>query len=183
VYINALSSEVLGEYALENLELLKESPHLVLLAFGSVKEKDLVELEKAATKMQKCTQGDTRHTQVKPVYGQLKRDPFAISDALLSRDRVRLFVELEHARLGGERGEEVVGVLFWAAKTMVLAEGTKNATEAGLKDYPYRKALAGLQKWGAEGASSLVYTLARTPQRAYADGEDIFASLQRSLCA
>jgi hypothetical protein len=179
VYINALSSELSRDYIFENLETLKKSPHLILLGLAAVKEKELKELEVAATKIQKCTEVQPPYIRVS---GGVKRDPFKISDALLSNDKRALFVELEHARLGGERGEEVVGVLFWAAKTMVLAASAKTATEAGLKDYPFRKAQAGLKAWGADGAEKLLVTLAHVPTNAYRNGEDVFSALERELC-
>jgi DNA polymerase III delta subunit len=196
VYINALSSEILRDYIFENLAVLKESPHLILLGLPAAKnkteEKDFAELEKVATKVQKCTttpEMRSENGEVSKGYSGvagtnllIKRDPFAISDALLTKDGKRLFVELEHARLSGERGEEVLGVLFWAAKTMLLATGTKNSAEAGLKDYPYRKALGGVTVWGESGARELVYTLATAQTESYRTGEDIYARLERVLC-
>lgn len=190
VYINAMSSEVLREYIFENVETLKESPHLILLSLTAAKnkteEKELAELEKVASKMQKCV---IKNTEVEPPYigavvgaKLLKRDPFAITDSLLKKDKLALFVELEHARLSGERAEEVVGVLFWAAKSMALAGSAKSAAEAGLKPYPYQKAKEGYAVWGKEGADELVFTLATLSTKAYADGEEVYAALERVCC-
>lgn len=193
VYINALSSEPLRDWALENLALLKESTHLCLLALEEVNDKEKKEIEKSAEKVQECKeQQEVRRekgegggtARVSGAHGVVlaQRDPFAISDALLTKDTKRLFVELEHARLGGERGEEVIGTLFWAAKTMAQALSAKNADEAGLKPYPYQKATAGVRVWGHDGVETLVYSLATASQRAYANSEDIFTLLERELC-
>jgi DNA polymerase III delta subunit len=190
VYINALSSEVLGEYALESLPLFKESAHVVILSLAAVKEKELKEIEGVAEKVQRCAEqavpgeakNETSGAGPRWLNGASRRDPFAITDALQKKDARALFVELEHARLSGERGEEVLGVLFWAAKTMLLAASSKTASGAGLKDYPYRKALAGVSAWGQAGAEGLVFFLATAQMESYRTGEDIFDLLERELC-
>lgn len=65
---------------------------------------------------------------------------FALSDALAKKDKKHLWMLLAEARQAGVRSEELVGILWWQLKTMRLAKVTKNASEAGMKDFPYNKA-------------------------------------------
>ncbi len=70
---------------------------------------------------------------------------FALADALLKRDKKSLWVLLARAKQAGVEGEAIIGILFWQLKMLRLAESTKNAEEAGVKEYPYTKAKSALR--------------------------------------
>ena len=72
---------------------------------------------------------------------------FAMADALAKKDKKNLWVLLQEARLAGMRPEEITGMLWWQLKAMRLAAVTSNANEAGMKDYPYKKAKGSLQNF------------------------------------
>lgn len=72
---------------------------------------------------------------------------FALADALATKDKRKLWVLLQEARLAGLREEEIVGILWWQLKALRLAKLTKNAAEAGMKDFPYNKAKRALAKF------------------------------------
>lgn len=72
---------------------------------------------------------------------------FALAEALAEKDKRRLWVLLQEARLEGLREEEIVGMLWWQLKALRLAKLTKTADEAGMKDYPYSKAKRALSKF------------------------------------
>lgn len=72
---------------------------------------------------------------------------FAMADALAKRDKKTLWVLLQEAKLVGIREEEVIGILWWQLKSLRLAATTNSAAEAGMKDYPYRKAKQSLAKF------------------------------------
>ncbi len=70
---------------------------------------------------------------------------FALADALLKRDKKSLWVLLARAKQAGVEGEAIIGILFWQLKMLRLAESTKNAEEAGVKEFPYTKAKSALK--------------------------------------
>ncbi len=70
---------------------------------------------------------------------------FALADALLKRDKKSLWVLLARAKQAGVEGEAIIGILFWQLKMLRLAESTKNAEEAGVKEFPYTKAKGALR--------------------------------------
>lgn len=72
---------------------------------------------------------------------------FALAEALASKDKRKLWVLLQEARLEGLREEEIVGMLWWQLKSLRLAALTKSAAEAGMKDFPYNKAKRALAKF------------------------------------
>jgi hypothetical protein len=64
---------------------------------------------------------------------------FAMADALGARDKKTLWILYRQAVEEGKASEEIHGILFWQAKSMVLAARTKFAGEAGLNPYVYTK--------------------------------------------
>jgi DNA polymerase III delta subunit len=65
---------------------------------------------------------------------------FALAEALATKDKRRLWVLLQEARLNGSRDEEIIGMLWWQLKALRLAKNTTSAEEAGMKEFPYSKA-------------------------------------------
>jgi DNA polymerase III delta subunit len=70
---------------------------------------------------------------------------FALAEAVAVRDKKAAWVLLEAARQHGLSAEEITGTLWWQLKTLLLAMKTTDATEAGIKDYPYKKAKRALK--------------------------------------
>lgn len=72
---------------------------------------------------------------------------FNLADALATRDKKRLWFLLQEANQAGVSSEEIIGVLWWQLKTMLLASRTADAAEADIKPFPYQKAQRALQKF------------------------------------
>jgi DNA polymerase III delta subunit len=76
--------------------------------------------------------------------------PFKLSDALAVKDKKNLWLLLQEAKQNQIANEELIGILWWQLKSIRLAAATNNATEAGMKDYPYKKAKASLRSFRLE---------------------------------
>ena len=66
--------------------------------------------------------------------------------------------------------------MAWSVRGMVLAAKTKSAVEAGMKDYPYRKAKSAVQKIGlpkAEALSAELVALYHNSRMGRGDLEDL----------
>lgn len=72
---------------------------------------------------------------------------FALGDALARKDKKSLWVLYIRARKGGVSSEELIGTLFWQLKMLRLALMTATPEEAGMKDFPYRKAKSALKNF------------------------------------
>lgn len=70
---------------------------------------------------------------------------FRMTDALAAKDKRVLWLLLTEAKENGLSAEEVIGVLWWQLKSLRLASLTKNADDAGMKDFPYKKAKSALK--------------------------------------
>lgn len=73
-----------------------------------------------------------------------KFNPFQMADALALKDKRTLWILLQEAKQNSLSVEEIIGTLWWQLKSIRLAAATVSAVEAGMKDYPYRKAKSAL---------------------------------------
>jgi DNA polymerase III delta subunit len=102
---------------------------------------------------------------------------FALAEALAGKDKRKLWVLLQEARLEGLRDEEIIGMLWWQLKSLRLAAVTKSAEEAGMKDFPYNKAKRALAKF-SEGE---VERLSQSLLEVYHDGHGGLRDMDTSL--
>ena len=91
--------------------------------------------------------------------GKKDFNPFALSDALIARDKKTLWILLQAAWRDGKSSEELIGTLFWQLKMLRLAEVTKSATEAGQKPFVYDKAKRALKKFSEGEVAHLSHEL------------------------
>lgn len=112
---------------------LAESSSVFLILDGALDVKTAEQIEKHAAKTY--------------LYGEKKKAEwgnninFLIADAYGAKDRKNAWVLFQKAMRAGSSAEEVHGTLFWQVKTILLAKKTKSAEEAGLKPFPYGKAV------------------------------------------
>ncbi len=72
---------------------------------------------------------------------------FQIAEALAKKDKKQIWVLLQQARALGIRDEETIGIIWWQLKSLRLAKVTRSAEEAGMKDFPYKKASQSLRNF------------------------------------
>jgi hypothetical protein len=65
---------------------------------------------------------------------------FALTDAIGARKKRDAWVLYQKALASGMAPEEVFYKLTWQAKTMLIAQNTKNVGETDMKPFPYSKA-------------------------------------------
>lgn len=104
---------------------------------------------------------------------------FGLADALAKKDKKSLWVMTQEAFLVGVKEEEIIGILWWQLKTIRLSSLTSSATEAGLKDYPYRKAKQALNKFSVEGVQKLSRDLLSLYHKGHKGKRDIKLALEQ----
>jgi DNA polymerase III delta subunit len=102
---------------------------------------------------------------------------FSLTDALAKKDKRLLWVLLQEAWLAGKSDEELIGVLWWQLKSLRLASVTHSAEEAGMKEYPYKKAKSAL----AHFAPTELESLAQSLLKLYHDGHGGKVPLREGL--
>lgn len=104
---------------------------------------------------------------------------FALAEALAGKDKRKLWVLLQEAKLEGLRDEEIVGMLWWQLKSLKLAGFTKSATEAGMKDFPYNKSKRALTKFSEGEVGKLSQSLLELYHNGHAGVRDMDSSLEQ----
>jgi hypothetical protein len=74
---------------------------------------------------------------------------FALTNALGERDKREAWVLYQKALAAGITAEEIFFKIMWQVKSMLLADRTKTAEEADMKDFPYKKAKSFLKNFKA----------------------------------
>lgn len=157
----------LAEEVKSNLAAMAESANTFIILEGAL-------LAPAKKSYQKHTATFEEFTAAKTE----RFNTFAMADALAQKDRRQLWVLLQEAKLNGLAAEEIIGMLWWQLKTMRLAEVTKSASEAGLKDFPYNKAKRALSKFQPGEVAELSYSLQTLYHNGHAGVRDIDLALE-----
>lgn len=107
------------------------------------------------------------------------RNPFVMADALATRDKKTLWIQLQHLSQAGLRAEEIVGTLWWQLKSMRIAALASSAAEAGMKDFTYNKAKRALSKYSLEEIETLSHDLLMLYHDGHAGRGDMTLMLER----
>ncbi len=84
---------------------------------------------------------------------------FALADALGSRDSFKAWSLYRQAIDNGIESENIIGTLFWQAKSMVVAARSKSATESGLSPFVFSKSKKYAGNYSVVELSALVSRL------------------------
>jgi DNA polymerase III delta subunit len=121
---------------IEVLSELRDSANAFVLIEGPLKAADEKKIEKESTEAHKIDGGVKKDFNV-----------FALSDALLARDKKTLWILLQESWQSGRTSEELIGTLFWQMKILRLSEIAKSAEESGQKPFVFDKAKRALKNF------------------------------------
>lgn len=107
-----------------------------------------------------------------------RANAFGMTDYLCQRNKRKLWLELQTLYREGLAPEEIIGTLWWQLKTIRLAAMTNTATEAGMKDYPYKKAKQAVQAFSATELVTISHTLLAVYHDGHSGARDIRLALE-----
>ena len=166
-----LEDAEISETVMEQLDAICESDNIFIWAEEKVLAKPLKKIESRAEKVQFFELN--KKVEYKP-------NIFDLAGAFADRDKKRawiLYVEaLQHFS-----AEEIYGTMWWQVKMMLLAQSTKSASEAGVKDFPYSKARGFLRKYKEGEVARLAQNLIYTYHQSRLDGEDLELNLEKLI--
>jgi DNA polymerase III delta subunit len=173
VFDGILENTSVREVIMEQLPNMAASEHIFFILEGTLIAPTVKKLEKYAAKVQAYNPSISGQGAAK------QYSPFALSDALLTRDSRALWISYCRARVAGHAPESLLGTLFWGAKTLALAARSESPEEAGLKPFVFSKAKRGLKHYRVEEVDALVKNLAILPHEARRTGEGLEYALER----
>ncbi len=150
------------------LSEMASSEDVFVITEGTLLAPEKKPFTKYADQMQEFKKGETE-----------RFNTFALADALSGKDKKSLWLLFNEARLRGIAPEEIIGVLWWQLKTLRLSSLTANASEAGLKDYPYNKAKRALSKFKEDELEQLSLSLHKLQHESRLGLCDLEVALER----
>ena len=108
-------------------------------------------------------------------------DFFEFTDALGRRDKKGLWVLYQDALAEQVPAEEVHGMFFWQAKSMLLARLYTTADEAGMKPYPFQKARECARNYKDGELEVILETLVTIYHEAHRGNTDFFVALEKFI--
>lgn len=125
VFTNIFEKEETRNFVLEKLELMNKSGNIFIFLEGK--------LDKATTDAFKKARAELNVFEL-PKAKKEKYDNFLLANAFGRRDKLNLWIHFRRAIENGVVMEELVGVLFWKAKEMLLKKNFNKFSETELKN-------------------------------------------------
>lgn len=136
------SKEEVKDFFAKNVGAIAGSPNVFLL----LEEKlDAATRKKIEPKAAKVVTHDI--PEKKNFFAAREFNPFLLGDALVMRDKQKLFTLLHDAFRHDLLPEEISGMLFSSLRGMRIVLRVNTANEADMKPYPFQKARLGLSRW------------------------------------
>lgn len=139
----------------ENADALASSEHIFIVIEQALNAADKKTIAKHATVIEEFKKKADESF-----------NPFVLADALATKDKRSLWLLLQTAKGNGLSAEEIIGTLWWQLKSIRQAAATRTPAEAGMKEYPYKKAKNALRVFPVE----MVEEKSRTLLKLYHDG-------------
>jgi len=126
-----LSEKESREIIEPHLKEIAESENIFIFLEGSLTKPLEKKVGKYAEKIEKLGSDKKEKEEFKL---------FSLTDALGERNKEKAWLKYQEALLRGLGPEEILGMLFWQTKTLLLAKKTKTSSEAAMSNFPYQKA-------------------------------------------
>ncbi len=170
-YDNIFESKDIKEEIVEGLQEIKESENIFIFLEKEIDKKTLTKMEKYAEKVQEFSGAE----KIK----KKEYNPFAVSDALLSRDKKRLWMLLMEAKKKGNAAEEIHGIIWWQMKALKVASVSKDAKEAELSPFVFSKAKAASGNFSDEQVDVMLSDLVSMYHDAHRGEKDLWVEMER----
>ena len=106
---------------------------------------------------------------------------FLLADAFGEKDKKNIWVLFQKAMRAGSSAEELHGTLFWQVKTILLTKKTKSAEEAGVKLFPYSKAVRFAKNFTEEELEEILSRLVDMYHGIRMEGGELDVELEKFL--
>ena len=168
---NVFESKEIKEEIMDALAEVKSSENIFIFLERELDKKTLDKLTKYAEKVQEFTAAALAKKK--------KYNLFAISDALLSKDKKRLWMLLMEAKKKGNAAEEIHGIIWWQVKALKLAADSRAAKEADLSPFVFSKAKAASAEFSSGEIAAMMSALVKMYHDAHRGEGDLWVEMER----
>ncbi len=132
IFLNRVAENADAKETLPDLiQIMNESTNIFILLEGKLNAELKKSVEKYAEKVVE-TGVTEKNSFAKSSTGAGEFNIFALADAVASRNALKSWTVYRQAVDSGLEAENIIGVLFWKIKSMILAKNTKSYSEAEL---------------------------------------------------
>lgn len=128
VFSNIFEYEETRDFILEKLELMCASPNSFVFLEGKLNKPVLDNFKKVGPEKIKLNIFEL------PKEKKEKFDNFLVTNAFAKKDKLNMWIYFRQAMDKGVGMEEIIGVLFWKIKNMLVTQNLGKFSEAKLKD-------------------------------------------------
>jgi len=171
LFDNVFDSKEIKEEVVGALKEIAESENVFIFLEKEIDKKTLEKIEKHATKVQVF---NTTETKKKNDF-----NPFALSDAFLSRDKKRLWEILLETKKRGIAPEETHGLLWWQVKALAITADAKTAEEADLSPFVFSKAKRAEKLFSKDEINTMLFGLVAMYHEAHRGNVDLWIELEK----
>jgi len=155
---------------------MQESDNIFIVLEGKLN----AELKKAVTKSaEKAVESEPKVKN--NFFADSGPNVFALADALGNRDAFKAWSVYRQVIDGGTEPENILGTLFWQAKSMVLATDAKSAAEAGVSPFVFTKAKKGSANYSKDELNRLTSDLVTLYHDGHRGKRDLELATERLL--
>jgi len=123
---NTFDREEVESFLLSKLELMKDSENDFVFLEGKLNKEIIDAFKKARAEL---------NVFELPKEKKLKFNSFLLADAFADRDKLKLWICFRQAMEKDVAMEELIGILFWKAKDMILKRNFRKFTQEELKNF------------------------------------------------
>lgn len=167
---HVLENEEARDFILSKLKELKGSPNIFIFLEREVPKKVLDKIKKTAEKTLEFKEPDI------PMHK--KFDVFLLTNALAERNKKKVWTVYHKALSKGALPEELVGILFWQIKTLLLV---KEGNTSGLHPFVVKKSKAFSANWGLDELRQLSSRFVALHHESRRTGRELGLELEKFL--
>jgi len=170
---NTEAKEAINDF----IPALQESQNIFIALEGKLN----AELKKAFEKNTEKSVISDVAPEAKAGFGKGDFNIFALADALGTRDAFKSWKIYREAIENGMEPENIVGTLFWQAKSMTLALHARSAAEAGLSPFVFSKSKKYAGNYSDGEMKSLIGDLVLLYHNGHRGMNDLELSIEKLL--
>ena len=133
---NLLSEKDYHKIILDNLKEIASSANVFVLLEKVLDKKTISSIEKRADKTQLFGEAQKKKEEKRSF------NIFSLTDSFGHREKKKTWVIFQKALFSGVLAEEIQNILIWQIKNLLLVKRVKNAKDAGLNPFVFKKSVS-----------------------------------------
>ncbi|MBC8465268.1 MAG: hypothetical protein H8D63_02765 [Parcubacteria group bacterium] len=170
-----------ADFLASHIQTITDVAHVFVLYSEKIDAKTKKTLEKHAHDVFVFEKKKGAVPETHDAYGAMCAafNPFALADAVATRDKKRAWTLFQQASLCELPMEEIHGIVAWQVRAMVAASRAKSAEESGLKPFVYGKAKRAAERFSDTELAALSSSLISVYHEGHGGGMPLKEGLEQ----